>query len=1161
MRRKLLALVGALAVGFGLQVPAWAQDVELAVGEPSVTTEVNPNKIDVLGIWAHPDDDAGFTTPCGVWTDRYDVKCGVVMLTRGEGGSNSVGDEAGPDLGLRRENEDRTSFYRSGVYDIYNIDAVDFWYNTSAALTEDVWGSERIQRQVVHVIRQTQPEILMGWAPSPAGHGHHQYSGRVNWEAVQMAADPNAFPEQLTGPDAVEPWQVKVVTSGAATNGTGGQLAAECNAGFVPADNNQFTVVGTWTGFESPYTWLEGNVQGMEPGTPMTWAQVGREGNRAHPTQARTKHTGVFEPFCQRYGIAQSLVPFQPNGTAANARDDAILFGTLVADPGGMPLGSTYTIDVGDYFQAPGVPFDVTVTAQSGEGTIAAGDVTLGLPEGWTITGDPQLGPISADAESSVTLTVTPSDDAALARYKIEARFSNGSVTAYNDSRVQLVAGVEGQFERWGNFASYEAWADEFTRVSGRSAAERQIGAGESVTIPVIVSNRTTVPQSGNVSVTVPAGFTVDEVTKPYTALAAGAQTTVDFVVTHTDPADPGGRIAEVQIVTTATALGSTSTETLRLYVVPTTVIPEAEVAPVVDGVADDFYGPALDIGRRWEGAACDPDGTDCGVGSTVRLAWHGDALYAQAFVVDNIASAAATPERCFGHWLVDSVEVLLDPLGGSRDTSTTFKTGIMPFTDDASGAAGQGPNGPCWSRDADNHQGFSSGPLATTVEGGPNSPGQEVAVDFDLNEDGTYVDGGFTVEVKIPLENLPAAVVTSTAPTGAQATNVVDPDYLGLNVTPYDSDVATFIGKTRTAWSPFGSQQSEPYRWGHAYLDGYAAPEGRSTTPDTPQIPDQALLGVESPQTIYQSAARGVTIAGLNASRALTVQDVSFDDDGATISVASAKAGTLRAFAWNGNPAAIPVWVSSCEGDEWGFSTCDLATDTAAAPWGDDMGGRLLGSVEKAISTGASTVRLALDAADLETLMGEDGTILISFQESATSAVNAWAYPVVLREVEPTKPPVTPPVTSPGKPDFVRTPPYTLPGYHDLNGRKWQTTCEAYSQTERCWTYIWATTIKVDDGKFVRTTGWAFNNLTYLPYMTRADWAKNPLGFTGAWTATDGRMWRTECDTAATGRGGCRSYAKVTVYQAHAKPTGGYTFTQSNEWVFNNIVLFKERV
>jgi hypothetical protein len=31
-----------------------------------------------------------------------------------------------------------------------------------------------------------------------------------------------------------------------------------------------------------------------------------------------------------------------------------------------------------------------------------------------------------------------------------------------------------------------------------------------------------------------------------------------------------------------------------------------------------------------------------------------------------------------------------------------------------------------------------------------------------------------------------------------------------------------------------------------------------------------------------------------------------------------------------------------------------------------------------------------------------------------------------------------------------------------------------------------------------------------------------------------------------------------TTVYAAHAKPGGGYTFSQSNEWVFKNMVMFR---
>nr|WP_255436470.1 S8 family serine peptidase [Tessaracoccus sp. MC1756] len=151
-------------------------------------------------------------------------------------------------------------------------------------------------------------------------------------------------------------------------------------------------------------------------------------------------------------------------------------------------------------------------------------------------------------------------------------------------------------------------------------------------------------------------------------------------------------------------------------------------------------------------------------------------------------------------------------------------------------------------------------------------------------------------------------------------------------------------------------------------------------------------------------------------------------------------------------------------------------------------------------------------------------------------------------------KPPATPPVKEP----FVRTAPYTQAGTHLFNGRRWFTSCEPYSATERCRTDIWATVVVIEDGEFVRRDGWAFNNLTYLPLMTRAAWGANPLahhdmdGF-----ASGGRQWRTECDTARTGRGACRSYTLTTVYAAAPRATGGYAFMQSNQWVFNNIVMF----
>ncbi|WP_040281872.1 hypothetical protein [Tessaracoccus massiliensis] len=127
----------------------------------------------------------------------------------------------------------------------------------------------------------------------------------------------------------------------------------------------------------------------------------------------------------------------------------------------------------------------------------------------------------------------------------------------------------------------------------------------------------------------------------------------------------------------------------------------------------------------------------------------------------------------------------------------------------------------------------------------------------------------------------------------------------------------------------------------------------------------------------------------------------------------------------------------------------------------------------------------------------------------------------------------------------------YTTPGMHLLNGREWRTRCEPYSQTERCRTEIRATTIALVDGAYVQTTGWAFNNLTYAA-SPRTLWRGNPLGNTGSWSAADGRQWRTECDTALTGRNACRSFVRATFI---AVENG--QFVQKTDWQFNNMVRF----
>ncbi|MDO5736246.1 MAG: leucine-rich repeat domain-containing protein [Propionibacteriaceae bacterium] len=157
---------------------------------------------------------------------------------------------------------------------------------------------------------------------------------------------------------------------------------------------------------------------------------------------------------------------------------------------------------------------------------------------------------------------------------------------------------------------------------------------------------------------------------------------------------------------------------------------------------------------------------------------------------------------------------------------------------------------------------------------------------------------------------------------------------------------------------------------------------------------------------------------------------------------------------------------------------------------------------------------------------------------------------------MDPTYPPTTPPATKPPttKPGTVDV--YTTPGDHLVNGRKWRTTCEKYSSTSRCTTLIEATRVQEIKGRFVPSTAYVFNNMTYLP-APRALWSGNPLATHGN-HVVNGRKWRTECDTPVTGSNGCRSYIEARVIEAVPRPGGaGYTYRWATREVFNNIVRF----
>ncbi len=197
--------------------------------------------------------------------------------------------------------------------------------------------------------------------------------------------------------------------------------------------------------------------------------------------------------------------------------------------------------------------------------------------------------------------------------------------------------------------------------------------------------------------------------------------------------------------------------------------------------------------------------------------------------------------------------------------------------------------------------------------------------------------------------------------------------------------------------------------------------------------------------------------------------------------------------------------------------------------------------STNTATATSTATATATVTTTATATVTAAPTTVAPTTSAPTTSAPTTT--PTVKPTVKPTAKPTQRPVNV-----------YTDPGYHTVNGRQWFTKCEPYSATTRCFTEIWASQVKTVNGIQQWVTGWTFNNLTYLP-MARETWQGNKLAFTNEWTATDGRKWKTECDTAQTGSNGCRSYTWSTVYEATSP--GARTFRQVNKWVFNNIVMF----
>ncbi|MFT4705235.1 MAG: LmbE family N-acetylglucosaminyl deacetylase [Bradymonadia bacterium] len=179
----------------------------------------------VLYVAAHPDDEN--TQLLGFMANDRGWRAAYLSLTRGEGGQNAIGDELVHGLGLIRTWELLTARGSDGAEQWMSRQR-DFGYSKSAEETLNVWGEEESLGDVVWVIRSYRPDVVVTRFPETGStHGHHLASAQLARRAFALAGDHSAYPDQLEGPDAVEPWQPTRLLYNVPLRWMGGEIQPE----------------------------------------------------------------------------------------------------------------------------------------------------------------------------------------------------------------------------------------------------------------------------------------------------------------------------------------------------------------------------------------------------------------------------------------------------------------------------------------------------------------------------------------------------------------------------------------------------------------------------------------------------------------------------------------------------------------------------------------------------------------------------------------------------------------------------------------------------------------------------------------------------------------------------------------------------------------------
>ncbi len=161
----------------------------------------------VLYVAAHPDDEN--TRAITYLANDKLAATAYLSMTRGDGGQNLIGTEIGELLGLIRTQELLGARRIDGGQQFFTR-AIDFGFSKNYQETLKIWNKDEILSDVVRVIRQFQPDVILTRFPPDerAGHGHHTASAILAQEAFDVSNNATTFPDQVK---TFGTWQVSAL--------------------------------------------------------------------------------------------------------------------------------------------------------------------------------------------------------------------------------------------------------------------------------------------------------------------------------------------------------------------------------------------------------------------------------------------------------------------------------------------------------------------------------------------------------------------------------------------------------------------------------------------------------------------------------------------------------------------------------------------------------------------------------------------------------------------------------------------------------------------------------------------------------------------------------------------------------------------------------------